>query len=131
MVKELQDNNFLSNHAVEHLHQSYENVPNLLMKHYLKNTQNESVTQETYPSLLRQFASMSHFYSPKGYEYVRQTFALALPEPRTLRSWYSNVDCSLGYVEAAFNALKIKISEASARGREVICSLLLDEQLGK
>lgn len=110
VLTDLKQQNLVSESAMEHLGNTFNSIPKLLMNRYLKNIENESVSREKYPSVLRQFAATLQFYSCKAYEYVRNVFALALPNQSTIRKWYSNVNCEPGYVTAAFEALKIKVS---------------------
>jgi hypothetical protein len=80
-----------------------------------------------YSAELRTFALTLQFYSMKAYNYVRQTFDLALPHEATLRKWYSTIDGSAGFTSGAVTALKAKVAEASKKGQKVYCALMLDE----
>lgn len=64
------------------------------------------------------------FYSPKAYDYVREMFKNALPNRRTLQTWYQSVECEPGFSKEALETLKRK-SETSSR--PVVCSLMIDE----
>ncbi|XP_071641013.1 uncharacterized protein [Temnothorax longispinosus] len=85
------------------------------------------ISREKYPPAIRTFAMTLHFYSPKAYRYVRQKFCNALPDPSTLRLWYSTVNCEPGFTSESFDALKEKVSEEKKVGRQVIVTLMLDE----
>ena len=80
-----------------------------------------------YSPELRTFALTLHFYSPKAYSYVRKKVNLCLPHPRTLGKWYQHVDGRPGFTKEAINALRLKNSEATASGKNILCSLLMDE----
>ena len=68
-----------------------------------------------------------HFYSPKAYGFVRHKFCKALPEPSTLRAWYSSIDGEPGFTLESFKALKLKIAEAKVRNKKVLVSFMIDE----
>lgn len=70
------------------------------------------ICREKYPPALRSFAMTLHFYSPKAYNFVRQKFCRALPDPSTLRSWYASINGEPGFTTESFEALKIKVNEA-------------------
>ena len=76
---------------------------------------------------LRTFTLTLNFYSPKAYEYVRSPFSNALPSSSTLKRWYKCVDGNPGVTTESLNALRVKVAEAKAAGKEVICALMMDE----
>lgn len=76
---------------------------------------------------LKSFALTLQFYSAKAYEFVRQSFSLGLPHQRQIRRWYSKIPAEPGFTEPAFQALQIKADEARDQGKEIVCSLMLDE----
>ena len=80
-----------------------------------------------FPPELRVFASTLHFYSPKAYDFVRQTFNKALPHESTIRKWFSNISGSPGFSTAAFELLKEKQEEGRETGKPVLVSVMLDE----
>lgn len=80
-----------------------------------------------YDTKLRTFAITLHFYSPKGYKYVRSVFNKALPCVSTIRKWYSSVNGKPGFSKEAFAALKVKAIEANTNGTEVLACLVFDE----
>lgn len=43
-----------------------------------------------YTDAVRSFALTLHFYSPRAYNFVREKFRKHLPDPNSIRSWYSN-----------------------------------------
>jgi len=81
----------------------------------------------TYPEELKSFAMTLQFYSSKAYEFVRETFDMALPHPSQIRLWYSTIDGDPGFTKAAFAALEAKARENRETGQETICSVMLDE----
>jgi hypothetical protein len=68
-----------------------------------------------------------HFYSSTAYSYVRKQFGNCLPHPNTLRKWYSTVDGSPGYIAEALHAAKQKIAELKQKGKQLVCSLIIDK----
>lgn len=80
-----------------------------------------------YSPELRTFALTLQFYSSKAYNYVRDTFDLALPHEVTLRKWYNAVDGSPGFTSGAVTALKAKVAKASEKGQKVYCAMMVDE----
>ncbi|CAH0558624.1 unnamed protein product [Brassicogethes aeneus] len=127
VMEHLKKNQSVSENAADHLEKTYGSVPHLLMNRYLKNIKNETITHESYPPVLREFAATLQFYSSKAYEEVRKEFAMALPHQATVRKWYQNVNCEPGFVSAAFDALKLRVEESQSNNKEVFGSLLLDE----
>lgn len=68
-----------------------------------------------------------HFYSPKGYRYVRTIFDNALPAVSTIRKWYTSINGKPGLSSEAFTALKLKADEANRNGKEILACILFDE----
>ena len=67
------------------------------------------------------------FYSAKAYDYVRETFDLALPHPRTIRTWYCGVEEDPGFTKQSFDALKAKANDNLAHRKETVCAVMFDE----
>lgn len=80
-----------------------------------------------YSPELRAFALTLHFYSPRAYNYVRQTFSTCLPHPRTIRKWYQSIDGDPGFTKEALDAIAMKASDNQRKGIETICCLMVDE----
>ena len=80
-----------------------------------------------YSDELVAFALTLQFYSSKAYDYVRKTFDLALPAQQDIRRRYAKIEADPGFTEPAFTELRKKTEEAKLAGKEVICSLMLDE----
>lgn len=68
-----------------------------------------------YSPSLRAFALTLHFYSPKAYAYVRDTFNTCLPHPSTIRKWYSTINAAPGFTEEAFRVLKEKTQKSDKK----------------
>ena len=84
-------------------------------------------SQTEYHPTLKVLALTLQFYSTKAYEYVRKTFGLGLPSVSTIRRWLRSVDGSAGFNEEALLSLERKVNEAKFNGKEVLCSLMIDE----
>ena len=73
---------------------------------------------------LRAFALTLHYYSVNAYKYVRKSFNLCLPHPRTISKWYQHVNGEPGFTAESFVAVANKIKEAK---HELLFSLTFDE----
>lgn len=80
-----------------------------------------------YSPELRTFALTLHFYSPRAYDYVRQTFDACLPHPRTIKKWYQSIDGEAGFSREALSALEMKAATNTRTGLQTVCSLMVDE----
>lgn len=76
---------------------------------------------------MRTFALTLHFYSPRGYKYVRSIFNKNLPAVSTLRKWYSVIDGKPGLSLEAFETLKRLAHKSNQDGTEILAVLIQDE----
>lgn len=83
--------------------------------------------QKKYDTRIRTFALTLHFYSPKGYRYIRSVFNNNLPSVSTIRKWYSTINGKPGFSSEAFTALRCRANEANQNGEEVLVCLVYDE----
>lgn len=58
---------------------------------------------------------------------MRTTFDHHLPSSRTIRSWYSSIDCSPGFTKSSFDALRKRAEDYRASGKELKVGLIFDE----
>ncbi|CAH0556132.1 unnamed protein product [Brassicogethes aeneus] len=117
LIDELKALNMLSEEASNHLLDSApESIKEVL------NRQIKSKTSKYTPEL-RSFALTLHFYSPKGYNFVREKFKGMLPHPSSIKKWYSVVNGEPGFTSEAFDSIKEKVS----KGEVVIVNLIVDE----
>lgn len=79
-----------------------------------------------FPANVRSFALTLHFYSPRGYEYVRSIFK-ELPATSTIRKWYSSINGNPGYTQEALDAIRQKVEQAKEEGKELLVCLMCDE----
>lgn len=119
VVEQLLEKEVISQSYATILESSYSDVPHEMLKKALGST---TTKMARFPDSLKAFALTLQFYSTKAYNYVRSTFNLALPHPRTLRRWYQSIDGQPGFTQEAFTALKAKSVEG-----DVVCSLMVDE----
>ena len=80
-----------------------------------------------YPAELRTFACTLQFYSTRAYEYVRRSFAKALPHVSTIRKWFANLDGGPGFCAHAFSLLKRRVHDEREKGCEVLLAVILDD----
>ncbi|EFN73364.1 THAP domain-containing protein 9, partial [Camponotus floridanus] len=66
-------------------------------------------TQRRYTQEMKQFALTLYFYSPKGYDTLRET--LCLPHPSMLRKWLGNYNCEVGFLSEIFKYLETEIPQ--------------------
>ena len=83
--------------------------------------------QAHYSESVKSFALTLHGYSPKAYNYIRETFNEILPHEKTLTDWLSKLDVSPGFSQAALSHLKIISQSEAEKGKSIYCSLTLDE----
>lgn len=89
---------------------------------YLK----EGPSTEKFSPCLSSFALSLSFYSPRAYNFVKDTFNQSLSHIRTISKWYQTIDGSPGFIHEALTALKLKQNEAMTQGN-IFCNLVFDE----
>lgn len=80
-----------------------------------------------YSPRIRTFALTLHFYSPRGYRYLRSVFTNSLPSVSTIRKWYSVINGKPGFSSEAITALRLKSIEANTNGDEILVAVIFDE----
>lgn len=87
------------------------------------------LSEPQYPESVRFFALTLIFYSPSGYDYVRQKFDNHLPCQSTIRNWYSHssADGEPGFCKQSFESSSKLAEEQRAVGKQLIVSLVFDE----
>ena len=126
VIESLQDGNLISANCSEVLQAIFSGVPSELMQRML-NCKTSRGKGRAYCDELQAFAMTLQFYSAKAYDFVRETFDLTLPHPRSLRTWYSHINGEPGFTKCAFDAISAQVLTDTANGRATICSLMLDE----
>ncbi|KAB0798672.1 hypothetical protein PPYR_09665 [Photinus pyralis] len=126
LVLYLQTKKLINDEAHKIIETSCSGVPETLIKR-LFDSRKGKVTRKTFPPELRSFAMTLSFFSTVAYEYVRNTFTLALPARSTIRAWMTNIHCLPGFSQTAFDLLKGKVEENNRLGKSTLCALMLDE----
>lgn len=125
VVASLKKKQLVSDSCATLLNSVAKGVPRDVVKQLIKtNTDNK---EPQYSEELKAFAMTLQFYSNKAYDYVRKTFGLCLPHPRTIRKWYSKTDGEPGFTQSAFSALRRHVKVSNDNAKEVVCSLMIDE----
>lgn len=125
IVKELKRKTFISDSCADLLESCLSGIPLQIMKRFMSNT--HSSKSKAYHPLIQAFALTLNFYSTKAYNFVRETFGLNLPHISTLKRWCGRIDGNPGFTKQAFSSLKRRVEEENERGKDVLCSLMLDE----
>lgn len=108
-LSEEQSQNFMSN---------FGHMTKDLFKNEQKNQTNS--TGARYSEEIKQFAISLHFYSPKAYKFIRKS--LHLPNPSTIRSWASSIDCEPGFLSNVIEHLQNTLEDDNKD-----CIILVDE----
>ena len=104
IVANMKDQNMVTESCSDLLLEQFSGLPLELFKH---ESTNLGRMKNCYSEEIRKMAVTLHFYSPRGYEYMR-TF-LTLPHPRTLRNWKSSVHNEPGFFPDVFKVYHILI----------------------
>lgn len=83
--------------------------------------------ERKYNEDVRSFALTLHYYSPRGYNYVRSKFNNHLPSPSAIKKWYAGINSSAGFDSEAFEVLRVKVNEYRAQNKTLVCALIKDE----
>ena len=121
IIDNLKEQLLISTSCAELLEASFSGVPLEILTR-VQHSKTKKISEE-----LRSFAMTLHFYSPKAYEFVRESFDLALPHPETLRKWYSSISANPGFTSPAFSALQSHVQSPQKDGKETVCALMVDE----
>lgn len=127
VVRDLKKKELLSPSALDYLQKTFSEIPQALIKRMLGSVGSNTVPRTKYPPELRKFAITLHFFNCKAYDYVRETFNLALPHPSVIRKWCNVVECNPGFSTVCLNALKDRVLDAEKKNQKVICSLMFYE----
>lgn len=116
IIKDLRAKNLLSSENSV----LFDNMPDIakeLQKRKLKK-------KVKYSPELRKFAITLCFFSPKGYDYVRNVFDTCLPHRSTIGKWFQTIDADPGFTTEAFNVLKKYVCSCT---KPILLSLIVDE----
>lgn len=124
IIRILKDKNLISTRCEDMLKQCLSEVPFELLTRIKKTKSGKGFK---YSAALKSFALTLQFYSSKAYEFVRKSFDFSLPHQAQIRKWYGKIDADPGFTKPAFIAIKEKVRIAHNNGKQVMCSLMLDE----
>ena len=124
IISALEQKNMVSENCVSVLEKCLSGASLQLVLRQLAKHKQIDFADKQYPAELRAFALTLNFYSAKAYEFVRETFDLCLPHPKTLQKWYRSVDGNAGFSEQALQAVR---GRAEAVGGGLVCALMMDE----
>ena len=102
LIQKLKKHNLLSDNGADMLSACCNGIPLSLFKRINRNEQLGHLSRENYSPELRKFALTLHFYSPKAYKYVHDTFQLSLPHTSTLKTRYRAINGKPGLTEESF-----------------------------
>ena len=120
IINNLQDNLVIKTEIADRLHKSFDKLQ-LSIFHNAKNNTMTSPSGKRYTDDIKEFSLTLYYYSPKAYEYVRSI--IPLPNPSLIRKWSSSVNCEPGFLDEAFDSLKVDVEENPERKD---CSLIID-----
>lgn len=82
-----------------------------------------------YTENVRAFSLKLHYFSPRGYVFVRNQFNNHLPHPETMRKWYrkSDLDAESGLSWKSLQILKDMAVAMREKQQQLVCSLSFDE----
>lgn len=85
--------------------------------------------QQQYNSDVRAFAITTTCFSPRCYEFLRQTFHNNLPHPATIRKWlfYSSTNGEPGICKGSLDMLSKLASDLKTKGEKLVVALVFDE----
>lgn len=122
LLKHLKEKNHLNEDTTEVLREKFGGNFEIIKILFQKSTGKR--VSRAYNQEIRSFAITLHFYSPKGYNYVREKFYNCLPHPKTLSKWYTSVDAKSGFTAESFKMLKLKAENSD---RPIVGSVVFDE----
>ena len=118
LVKKLEEMDHLTHEQSEALSTNFGGLTKEIFKNEVKNAEKSAGTR--YTEKIKRFSISLHFYSPKGYQFVRKAFHL--PSPSTIRYWASSVECEPGFLNQVITHLQDNLEEDNKD-----CVLLVDE----
>ncbi|KFM72260.1 THAP domain-containing protein 9, partial [Stegodyphus mimosarum] len=103
IIEDLKEKNLVNCKTAELLEQNFSELSLQALKKKTKSFSNE----------LKSFTLSLFFYSPKAYEYCRQTLMPSLPHPTTVRRWYNVINGCPGFTEEALSAVKERVDKTN------------------
>ncbi|XP_028172130.1 uncharacterized protein LOC114361333 [Ostrinia furnacalis] len=97
ILKSLKDSNYVDTETFNKLKDNL--VPVDLFNNMNRKKQKKNIK---YTPAVKKFCLTLNYYSPKAYNYVRQTFNTCLPHLKTLSKWYGHIKGDPGFTEESF-----------------------------
>lgn len=104
IVQKLKNNGMISHDAEEILVNHFGSNNRLFYSLFRKSITHKNTKK--YNKIIRQFAITLHYFSPRAYNYVRNTLKGALPHEKTLAKWYKTINAEPGFTSECFDMLK-------------------------
>jgi hypothetical protein len=118
LSRSFEEMDHLTHEQSEALSTNFGGLTKEIFKNEAKNAEKSAGTR--YTEKIKQFSISLHFYSPKGYQFVRKAFHL--PSPSTIRYWATSVECEPGFLNQVITHLQDNLEEDNKD-----CVLLVDE----
>ncbi|RVE39890.1 hypothetical protein evm_015460, partial [Chilo suppressalis] len=120
ILKNLKDRNFISPDLYNTLND------NIVAADLFNNFNRKKLKRNIrYTHVIKKFCLTLNYYSPRAYDYIRQSFDSCLPHRKTLAKWYGHIKGEPGFTEESFQALKSKAGVSQQH--RLLCSLVFDE----
>lgn len=121
LLRELHRKEMIDKNAYNLMSDAFSPLTLELFKNEEKNRYRDSHGRR-YSDLIVKFAVTLHYYSPKGYEFVRSL--LCLPHSASIRQWTASINCQPGHLTEVYKHIS-KMVDGNDRLR--YCSLIVDE----
>ena len=119
-ISQLEEKNMISESGSNVLREKFSGLSLSLFENEMANEGRSKYAQH-YSEEIKKFALTLHFYSPRGYNFLRDQ--LHLPSPRSLQRWTSSVNCTPGFFLDVFKELG---QRASKDLKYKDCALIFD-----
>lgn len=127
IINDLKCKNKISERGADMLSSTINDIPADIMQRLKEQNEAGHLMRKKYSGAIRKFALTLSFYSSKAYNYVRETFKLALPHPSMLQTWYRSVSGEPGFTKESFEVLRKHSDKAREKGKRLLCNLTMDE----
>lgn len=97
VISTLRSENMINDVNLSVIESSAGGIGDLLKRKRAKMT--GTTLEQKYSPQLRSFALTLHFYSPRAYNFVRNTFDTCLPHTRTIEKWYQSINGQPGFTD--------------------------------
>ena len=116
LIDDMAKKKLLENDISNTLKETFSGLPLTMIENHLKNQDRESHGNR-HSDEVKRFAMTLHFYSPRGYDYMRSVFS-SLPHPSSMANWTSSIDCEPGFFINVFQKVS-NLTEVRKYERDV------------